>query len=356
MKKSFPLLLELLTLIVLAACQVSTGGGNQPPSSSNSSSMPTDYSKLTVIKVFSGEFSGTIEDIAFSPDGKSLVTASGQNSEWNKYEQIMTNYPGQVLLWNVDSGEFKRMDGLKSKAATVAFSPDGKRLAGAASGQIRIWDLSTGKGESLSDDNVNHYCLAYTAEGQGLVSLGDKGRILDAQTGAVRTVLNLPYLSSNYMALSADGERLVSFKTKGGDFTSGEIAIWNLRSGIAEKNFPWTGSDYRAITLSPDGGIVVTGERSGEVKLFEASTGRLLKSIEGHTDSVKVLSFSPDGNVVATGSDDKTVRLWDVQSGRLIRALNEHGAYSVCIEFSRDGHKLAVAGFSNVVIWSVPNS
>jgi WD40 repeat protein len=71
--------------------------------------------------------------VAFSRDGKYLATAS-----WN-----------EVIVWDVtnldDIRQVKEFGRLAGRIWRVAFSPDGKRLAAAASGykgkgEIKIWD------------------------------------------------------------------------------------------------------------------------------------------------------------------------------------------------------------------------
>jgi len=68
-----------------------------------------------------------LTSVAFSPDGKRLASASAD---------------GTVQVWDVATGQ--EMLTLKGHAGTVysvAFSPDGKRLASAsADGTIKVWD------------------------------------------------------------------------------------------------------------------------------------------------------------------------------------------------------------------------
>ncbi len=74
---------------------------------------------------------GDVWGVAFTPDGKTLVSGGG---DWNR--------PGDVKLWDLESG--KEQADLKhtGEVLCVAVSPDGKRLAaGSWDKTVRLWDL-----------------------------------------------------------------------------------------------------------------------------------------------------------------------------------------------------------------------
>ena len=71
---------------------------------------------------------GPIYTEAFSPDGKTIVTASVDNT---------------ARLWDVQTGkELRRFIGHTAPVENVAFSPDGKHvLTGSDDGTARLWDV-----------------------------------------------------------------------------------------------------------------------------------------------------------------------------------------------------------------------
>jgi WD40 repeat protein/serine/threonine protein kinase/tetratricopeptide (TPR) repeat protein len=104
-----------------------------------------------------------VEDVAFSPDGKTLAMAS---------------YSGSVQLWDVSTG--KLLDTLKghsSAVRAVVFSPDGRTLASASSDQtVRLWNVQTRRELMQLDPGSmklgNVQTLAFSPDGRQLVAAG----------------------------------------------------------------------------------------------------------------------------------------------------------------------------------------
>jgi tetratricopeptide (TPR) repeat protein len=121
--------------------------------------------------------------------------------------------------------------------------------------------------------------------------------------------------------------------------------IWKLRHGT--ERFVAT-----AVTWSPDGQRLVSGDVNGLAEVWEVSTGQKVVSAPLHTARITALAWSPDGRRIASGSMDKTVRIWDPTRGEELLRLDVPGADVTQCQWSPDGRRLAASGADGtILIW-----
>jgi len=104
------------------------------------------------------------------------------------------------------------------------------------------------------------------------------------------------------------------------------------------------GGAVSAATFSPDGDLLLAGNRSGQIVWHDGRSGDLLITREGHTEHVVDITFSPDGRFLATASWDDTARLWN-RDGEEVALFEGHGGSVNTAAFSPGGERLLTASW-----------
>jgi WD40 repeat protein len=87
--------------------------------------------------------------------------------------------------------------------------------------------------------------------------------------------------------------------------------------------------------------LVAVGGEGNAIFVFDlrANTTRVLR---GHDKLVRALALSPDGKLLVSGSDDATLRLWVIDGGNS-QLLHRFGESVQAVAFSADGKRAAGA-------------
>jgi WD40 repeat protein len=203
------------------------------------------------LAVFKGD--PAVQSITFSPDGKLLATGTP---------------PGTVRVWDAATGQaiirmeparadrntpgaFEALHWVTESDQSIAFSPDGKKIAcGTGERLISLWDVATGKEiRSLAHSGGQVGTVIFSPDGKELISAGaDKAlRIWDVATGKEVHQLQPGDGSIIGVAISPDGKRVLTIsgdgaiklwppgnrKLKIGD--DGSIRIWDTDTGKKAK-------------------------------------------------------------------------------------------------------------------------
>jgi hypothetical protein len=157
-----------------------------------------------------------------------------------------------------------------STASSVAFSPDGRRIVSGSDDTIRLWDAETGQpvGQPLTGHTDAVLSVAFSPDGHRIASGSwDKTvRLWDAGTGQpVGQPLTGHQNAVRSVAFSPDGRRIVSGSD---DFT---ILLWDAETGQPGGQ-PLTGHTDRvsSVAFSPDGRRIVSGSDDKTVRVWDA--------------------------------------------------------------------------------------
>jgi WD40 repeat protein len=293
--------------------------------------------------------SENINAVAFSLDGSQIATGGWDNT---------------VNLWDTDKNSQPQEINLRGKGGDLildlAFSPEGDRIVTASRQDYRnpgptvsVWGTHTGVEELILEGAPSEFC--------GSVAFSQKASLIAAgcfnQTTSVRTLF-LWDASTGKLKRTIDGVNgPVAFSTDGTRVTGGhgstlELKLFDTSTGEAKLTIE--GSRFKGfqdVTFTADGSQIVSANGDGTLKLWDAETGELKRSIVGHTQRVSTLALSPDGSRLVSSSQDRTVKLWDVGTGDEILTLEGQSGDSSAVAFSPDGSQIISGGEDGIRLW-----
>ncbi|BAZ17189.1 WD-repeat protein [Calothrix sp. NIES-4071] len=276
--------------------------------------------------------------VAFSPDGKILVTGG---------------VAGEVQLWQESNGKsLLTWKAHQRWILSLAVSPNGEMLATSSDDKtVKVWDIRTGEClKTFTGQTSWVYEVAFSPDSRFVASVGDEHtiKLWDIDSGQLSTTFNGHTGQVYTIAFNQEGQILAS------GANDGTIRLWNINTGQLIQTLQAPSNFVQAVTFSPDEKTLASTSDDCKIQLWETDTGKLIHTFQGHTYFVQRLAYAPDGKYLASSSHDKTVKLWDVETCTCKKTFQGHTSQVWSIAFSPNGETIASSSEDHTVkLWDV---
>ncbi len=226
---------------------------------------------------------------------------------------------------------------------------------------LRLAELMVQKARTAQERDDGNAALLYGAYailydiragelGVGKAPPPDRARDLDLLKSLTVGVLPGPALpQKNFagaLAASRDG-RLAAWGR-----ASGEIVIWDMKSGQPLHVLPAETGKVDAMAFAPDGATLVTAGEDGAVRLWSVESGQQVALLEQSARPVRTIAFSPDGTLLAAAGDGPGIPLWMVASRSRLRVIDEREDHINAVAFSPDGLLASASQDLTLRLWT----
>tara|TARA_R110002049_G_scaffold4601_5_gene32297 strand:+ start:422952 stop:424166 length:1215 start_codon:yes stop_codon:yes gene_type:complete len=314
------MLICLASSLLVVQAQAQQANAPQAAALNSGAPQPTARQDETRVPTEFASHHGSVFDAAFTPDGKTLVTAGADH---------------RLKFSSHDGGEIDRKE--QRRRQKLFADLDSKRF------QVRqrAFRALAILGESVTDDLTKSMQSPPSSEAslrtQWLLSLAATPRGVGHRE-EVRGV-----------AISADGETIASASR------DNIIGLWSLKSGRAVSVIRAHGDGVWCVDFSNEGKRLASGGGDHVVRIWDTKTLAATHRFIGHESTIHEVEFSSDDSIVASaGGFDRSVRVWSMESKRCLHTFDAHDDAVVCLDIAPNGRSIISGDYKGkIYVWDL---
>jgi WD40 repeat protein len=325
-------------------------------------------------------------DVELSPDGRRVVTASGDGSArlWDAGtgdevahlgtcnvlgasfspdgRRIAVECADAVRVFTAAGSLERELVVARSGAsqAPVAYARwigDGRRFATSTRGVLEIWDVATGHRVWASPEDRPQGRIAIAPGGTLVASMTvgtPEVTLWNAATGASLRVLRLEatrvesfYLEPTALAFDPSGARLFTVARR-----TEVVQIWDVASSqLAGTLEPRAGVISSLHVTKTGRAVIATGNA---IQIWTLATATLERTLAIGANRVLDLALDPDDKLLGATMNDGAVAIWNLASGIPIAGLQGHDGAVQTLAFDPGGERVVTAGTdTTAIVWNL---